>query len=82
MAYLCKIISIVSKISNREPLTSSSLAGATSTVCGAVVEMNKLKFQRRRWSGIGWNPSRGWGVGRRKSNKLRQRGDGRVSVAE
>ena len=52
MPYLYKIISIIPKISD-EPLTSSSLAGATLTVCGAVVEVNMLKFQRRRWSGIG-----------------------------
>jgi hypothetical protein len=57
MPYLYKIISIIPKISGDEPLTSSSLAGATSTVCEAVVEVNKLKFQRWRWSGIGWNTS-------------------------
>jgi len=84
MPYLYKIISIIPKINDDERLTSSSLAGATSTVCGTVVEVDtKPKFQRRRWSGIGWNASTGWGVGRRKPNKLRRRGrDGRVSVAE
>jgi len=59
MPYLYKIIYIIPKISGDEPLTSSSLAGATSTVCGVVVEVNMLKFQRRRWSGIGWSASTG-----------------------
>ena len=59
MPYLYKIISIIPKISDDERLTSSSLAGATPTVCEAVVEVNMLKFQRRSCCGIDWNMSAG-----------------------
>jgi len=65
-------------VSDNERLTSSSRARGTSTVCVEILSgiRNKLKFRSREWSGIGWDVSTGWGVKRRKSNKLCQRGLG------
>jgi hypothetical protein len=87
MAYLYNSISMKLKEAYREQLTSSSRAGATSIVCVEILPglANKLKFQRRGWSGIGWDVSTGWGVKCRKLSKSCQRrlgGDGLVIGAK
>ncbi|KAJ8587857.1 hypothetical protein M405DRAFT_284876 [Rhizopogon salebrosus TDB-379] len=75
MAYLCKLLQECQRRGSitDERLTSSSRAGATSTVCAEILPVNKLKFHRRGLGGIGGDAS----TGRRKyrkSKKLRRRG--------
>jgi hypothetical protein len=87
MAYLYNSISMKLKEAYSEQLTSSSRAGATSIVCVEILPglANKLKFQRRGWSGIGWDVSTGWWVRCRKLSKSCQRrlgGDGLVIRAK
>jgi hypothetical protein len=87
MAYLYNSISMKLKEAYSEQLTSSSRAGATSIACVEILPgpVNKLKFQRRGWSGIAWGVSTGWGVKCRKLSKSCQRrpgGDGLVIGAK
>jgi hypothetical protein len=59
-----------------ERLTSSSRAGATSTVCAGILLVKKLKFKRRVVSGIDGDASTGRRKYRKSKKSRRPGGDG------